>query len=157
MCVCLTIANPKCFSKIENRMAVKRSFSSAIIYSRRLSKGKVDLMVLFMMDNHCDLFKIPVSLHKMVSDRIMNIVKGKDPDMITGSTYCTRVSAKAYSENAQKTTKDELWSLLRTIHENPKLSTKEKRRLLGQFYKGHPEIFVQYFGNRLSTVNTLLQ
>ncbi|XP_053175454.1 DEP domain-containing protein 7 [Scomber japonicus] len=152
-------ANPqevKLHTEIENRMAVKRSFSSAIIYSRRLSKGKVDLMVLFMMDKHCDLFKIPVSLHKMVSDRIMIIVKGKDPDTITGSTYCTRVSASAYSENAQKTTKEELWSLLRRIHENPKLSSKEKRRLLGQFYKGHPEIFVQYFGNRLSSVNTLL-
>lgn len=74
-----------------------------------------------------------------------------------GSTYCTRVSAQAYSENAQQTTKDELWSLLRTVHENPKLSSKEKRRLLGQFYKGHPEIFVQYFGNRLSSVNMLLQ
>uniref|UniRef100_A0A3B4VF04 DEP domain-containing protein 7 n=1 Tax=Seriola dumerili TaxID=41447 RepID=A0A3B4VF04_SERDU len=142
--------------QIENRMAVKRSFSSAIVYSRRLSKGKVDLMVLFMMDNHCDLFKIPVSLHKMVSDRIVNIVKGKDPDMIT-STFCTRLSAKAYSENAQKTTKEELWSLLRTVHEDPKLSAREKRRLLGQFYKGHPEIFVQYFGNRLSSINMLLQ
>lgn len=88
-------------------MAVKRSFSSAIVYSRRLSKGKVDLMVLFMMDNHCDLFKvsaprlphvclepacnfapltqqIPVSLHQLVSNRIMNMVKGKDPDMATG-------------------------------------------------------------------------
>uniref|UniRef100_A0A8C9YMK2 DEP domain-containing protein 7 n=1 Tax=Sander lucioperca TaxID=283035 RepID=A0A8C9YMK2_SANLU len=139
----------KLHKEIENRMAVKRSFSSAIVYSRRLSKGKVDLMVLFMMDNHCDLFKIPVSLHKMVSDRIMNIVKGKDPDVTTGPTYCTRVSGKAYSENAQKNTKEELWSLLRTIHENPKLSPKEKRRLLGQFYKGHPEIFVQYFGNKI--------
>ncbi|XP_071346115.1 DEP domain-containing protein 7 isoform X1 [Trachinotus anak] len=155
-----TAAEPqavKLHKEIENRMAVKRSFSSAIVYSRRLSKGKVDLMVLFMMDNHCDLFKIPVSLHKMVSDRIMNIVKGKDPDMITGSTFCTRLSAKAYSENAQKTTKEELWSLLQTVHENPKLSVKEKRRLLGQFYKGHPEIFVQYFGNRLSSINMLLQ
>ncbi|KAF1392955.1 hypothetical protein PFLUV_G00033400 [Perca fluviatilis] len=139
----------KLHKEIENRMAVKRSFSSAIVYSRRLSKGKVDLMVLFMMDNHYDLFKIPVSLHKMVSDRIMNIVKGKDPDVTTGPTYCTRVSAKAYSENTQKNTKEELWSLLQTIHENPKLSTKEKRRLLGQFYKGHPEIFVQYFGNKI--------
>lgn len=147
----------KLHKEIENRMAVKRSFSSAIVYSRRLPKGKVDLMVLFMMDNHCDLFKIPVSLHKMVSDRIMNIVKGKDPNMITGSTYCMRVNAKAYSENAQKTTKEELWSLLKTIHENPKLSSKEKRRLLGQFYKGHPEIYIQYFGNRLSSVNMLLQ
>lgn len=60
VCVCLIFANPKCFSKIENRMAVKRSFSSAIVYSRKLSKGKVDLMVLFMMDNHCDLFKVSV-------------------------------------------------------------------------------------------------
>ncbi|XP_008285304.1 DEP domain-containing protein 7 [Stegastes partitus] len=147
----------KLHKEIENRMAVKRSFSGAIVYSRRLSKGKVDLMVLFMMDNHCDLFKIPVSLHKMVSDRIMNIMTGKDPDMMTGSTYCTRVSAKDYSENAQKTTKEELLSLLRTVHENPKLSSKEKRRLLGQFYKGHPEIFIQYFGNRLSSVNMLLR
>ncbi|XP_035025471.1 DEP domain-containing protein 7 isoform X2 [Hippoglossus stenolepis] len=147
----------KLHKEIENRMAVKRSFSSAIVYSRRLPKGKVDLMVLFMMDNHCDLFKIPVSLHKMVSDRITNIVKGKDPDMITGTTFCTRLSAKTFSENTQKTTKEELWSLLRTIHENPALSIREKRRLLGQFYKGHPEIFVQYFGNRLSSINMLLQ
>ncbi|XP_068616697.1 DEP domain-containing protein 7 [Brachionichthys hirsutus] len=155
-----TAAGPrevKLHNEIENRMAVKRSFSNAIVYSRRLSKGKVDLMVLFMMDNHCDLFKIPVSLHKMVSERIMNIVKGEDPNSITGSTYCTRVSAKAYEDDAQKTTKEELWSLLRTIQDNPKLSAKEKKRLLGQFYKGHPEIFVQYFGNRLSSINVLLQ
>lgn len=146
----------------------------------------------------CSFFpqQIPVSLHKLVSDRIMNIIKGKDPNMATGlqiflflyssgvcvttlveipfhdwrtlpsflqslfttgSTYCTRVSTKAYSENAQKNTKEELWSLIRTIHENPTFSSKEKRRLLGQFYKGHPEIFVQYFGNRLSSVNMLLQ
>ncbi|XP_072236516.1 DEP domain-containing protein 7 [Leuresthes tenuis] len=147
----------KLHKEIENRMAVKRSFSSAIVYSRRLPKGKVDLLVLFMMDNHSDLFKIPASLHKMVSDRILNIVNGKDPDVITGSTYCERVSAKDCSENAKKTTKEELLSLLRTVHENPKLSTKEKRRLLGQFYKGHPEIFVQYFGDRLSSINTLLR
>ncbi|XP_053721870.1 DEP domain-containing protein 7 isoform X1 [Synchiropus splendidus] len=146
----------KLHKEIENRMAVKRTFSSAIVYSRRLSKGKVDLMVLFMMDNHCDLFKIPVSLHKMVSDRIINIVKGQDTNTVTGASYCTRLSAKAYSENAQKTTKEELCSLLRTIHENPKLPAKEKKRLLGQFYKGHPEIFVLYFGSKLTTINTLL-
>ncbi|XP_061566839.1 DEP domain-containing protein 7 [Cololabis saira] len=147
----------KLHKEIENRMAVKRSFSSAIVYSRKLSKGKVDLMVLFMMDNHCDLFKTPVSLHKMVCDKLKNIVNGKDPDGITGSTYTTRLSPKAYSENTQKTTKEELLSLLRTVHENDKLSTKEKRRLLGQFYKAHPEIFVQYFGNRLSSINMVLQ
>ncbi|XP_041715521.2 DEP domain-containing protein 7 isoform X1 [Coregonus clupeaformis] len=141
----------KLHKEIENRMAVKRSFSSAIVYSMRLAKGKVDLLVLFMVENHCDVFKIPVSLHKLVSDRLTNIVKGKDPQVLTGSTYCRRVNGKAYMESKQKTTKEELWALLKTIHENPKLSNKEKRRLLGQFYKGHPEIFVQYFGSRLSS------
>lgn len=48
----------KCFCQIENRMAVKRAFSSAVVYSKRLPKGKVDLMVLFMMDKHDDLFKV---------------------------------------------------------------------------------------------------
>ncbi|KAM4596185.1 DEP domain-containing protein 7 [Fundulus diaphanus] len=155
-----TAANPqevKLHEEIENRMAVKRSFSSAIVYSGRLSKGKVDLMVLFMMDNHCDLFKTPISLHKMVSERLRNIVKGKDPDVITGAAYCSRVGAKEYSERQQKTTKEEILSLLRTVHENPKFSTKEKRRLLGQFYKSHPEIFVQYFGTKLSSINMLFQ
>ena len=40
-----------------------------------------------------------------------------------------------------------LWDLLKTIHEDPKLSAKERRRLLGQFYQAHPVIFKQYFGD----------
>ncbi|XP_055017041.1 DEP domain-containing protein 7 isoform X2 [Boleophthalmus pectinirostris] len=147
----------KLHKEIENRMAVKRAFSSAIVYSRRLPKGKVDLMVLFMMDKHHDLFKTPSTLHKLVTDKIISIVKGEDPNNISNTTYCNRISSKEYAENAQKNTKEELLSLLQTIHENPHLSAHEKRRLLGQFYKGHPEIFVQYFGNRLSAVNMLLR
>ncbi|XP_030233934.1 DEP domain-containing protein 7 [Gadus morhua] len=144
----------KLHKEVENRMAVKRSFAGAIIYSRRLAKGKVDLMVLFMVEYHCDLFKIPVSLHRLVSDRLLNIVRGKDPDdVITGPTYCRRVTGKDFVESAQKTTHNELRSLLKSIHENTKLSAKEKRRLLGQFYKGHPEIFVQYFGSRMATAD----
>lgn len=49
--------------QIENRMAVKRAFSSAIVYSARLAKGKVDLLVLFMIDNHLDLFKVKRDSH----------------------------------------------------------------------------------------------
>ncbi|XP_073706837.1 DEP domain-containing protein 7 [Garra rufa] len=142
----------KLHKEIENRMAVKRAFSNAIVYGIKLAKGKVDLLVLFMMDNHHDLFKIPVTLHKLVSDKLASIIKGTDPDLITGTTYCRRLTGKDYLETVQKTTREELWALLKTIHENSKLSLKEKRRLLGQFYKGHPEIFVQYFGNRISNV-----
>uniref|UniRef100_A0AAY4E141 DEP domain-containing protein 7 n=1 Tax=Denticeps clupeoides TaxID=299321 RepID=A0AAY4E141_9TELE len=136
-----------------NRMAVKRAFSSAIVYSARLAKGKVDLMVLFLMDNHSDAFKIPGSLHRLVSEKLASIIKGKDPNSVTGTTFCQRISGQAYTETVQETTKEELWALLKTIHENAKLSVKEKKRLLGQFYKGHPEIFVQYFGTRIASVD----
>ncbi|XP_030622604.1 DEP domain-containing protein 7 [Chanos chanos] len=140
----------KLHKEVENRMAVKRAFSNAIVYSARLAKGKVDLLVLFMVDNNCEIFKIPAPLHKLVTEKLISIIRGKDPDDITGATYCRRIKGEAYVESVQKTTKEELWALLRTIHENSKLSVKEKRRLLGQFYKGHPEIFVQYFGNRIA-------
>ncbi|XP_066556588.1 DEP domain-containing protein 7 isoform X2 [Amia ocellicauda] len=142
----------KLHKEIENRMAVKRSFSKAIVLSKNLAKGKVDLLVLFLLDNQKDVFKIPGSLHKLVSDKLAYIIRGNDPDLAAGSTFCQRVSSQDYSESAKKTTKEELWALLRTIHENPKLSTKEKKRLLGQFYKSHPDIFIQYFGNRTSNI-----
>ncbi|KAJ8413006.1 hypothetical protein AAFF_G00105880 [Aldrovandia affinis] len=136
--------------EIENRMAVKRAFSRAIVHSKHLAKGKVDLLVLFMLDNHHDVFKIPGSLHKLVGDKLQNIMNGKDPDDIAGPAFCQRVTGKACRDSAQKTTEDELWALLKTIQENPMLSAKEKKRLLGQFYKAHPEIFVQYLGTRIS-------
>ncbi|XP_037835766.1 DEP domain-containing protein 7 isoform X2 [Kryptolebias marmoratus] len=82
-----TAARPqevKLHKEIENRMAVKRAFSRAIIYSRRLPKGKLDLTVLFMMDNCTDLFQIPASLQKLVSERLRNIVNGTDPNGTTG-------------------------------------------------------------------------
>ncbi|XP_036399809.1 DEP domain-containing protein 7 isoform X2 [Megalops cyprinoides] len=139
--------------EIENRMAVKRAFSRAIIHSTHLAKGKVDLLVLFMVDNHRDVFKIPGSLHKLVSDRLENITHGKDQDITTDPPSSQRVTGKACRDSIQKTTKEELRALVRTIHENPKLSAKEKKRLLGQFCKGHPEIFVQYLRTRMSSVD----
>ncbi|KAL4641986.1 DEP domain-containing protein 7 [Arapaima gigas] len=146
LCFMAAAADPreiKLHKEIENRMAVKRAFSRAIVHNKNLAKGKLDLLVLFMLDNHSDVFKIPGSLHKLVSDKLANLIQGKDPDAVTGSMFCQRVTSKAYMENIQKTTQEELWALLRTIHENPKLSAKEKKRLLGQFYKGHPEIFIK--------------
>ncbi|XP_016149996.1 DEP domain-containing protein 7-like [Sinocyclocheilus grahami] len=52
----------KLHKEIENRMAVKRAFSNAIVYGTKLAKGKVDLLVLFMTDKHHDLFKVSQQL-----------------------------------------------------------------------------------------------
>lgn len=56
------------------------------------------------------------------------------------------MSGKTYIDSTKDTTKQELWNLLRSIHLDGKFSSKERKRLLGQFYQAHPEIFNQYFG-----------
>nr|XP_033783959.1 DEP domain-containing protein 7 isoform X2 [Geotrypetes seraphini] len=136
----------------ENRMVVKREFLRAIINNKNVSKGKTDLLVLFLLDYQRDIFKIPGSLHKMVSDQLMAIQEGRDPDGDTGYSFCQRLDIPEYRTTTQKSTKNELWALLKTIYENSKLSPKEKRRLLGQFYKSHPDIFIQYFGDKVTSV-----
>lgn len=131
----------------DNRMVVKRIFSKAVVDNKNLSKGKTDLLVLFLMDHQKDVFKIPGSLHKIVSVKLMAIQKGGDPNSGTGYTFCERIDQSDYSDHTQKTTKDELLNLLKTIDKDPKLSAKEKKKLLGQFYKCHPDIFIEYFGD----------
>lgn len=63
-----------------------------------------------------------------------------------GSTFCQQVDSKTYTNSTKNTTKQELWTLLKSIHLDTKISTKERKRLLGQFYQAHSEIFNQYFG-----------
>lgn len=60
--------------------------------------------------------------------------------------FCHQVSGRAYIDSTKDTTKQELWNLLKSIHLDGKISSKERKRLLGQFNQAHPEIFNQYFG-----------
>ncbi|XP_003781588.1 DEP domain-containing protein 7 [Otolemur garnettii] len=129
----------------DNRMVVKRIFSKAIVDNKNLSKGKTDLLVLFLMDHQKDVFKIPGTLHKIVSIKLMAIQKGRDPNRDAGYIYCKRIDESDYSSSTQKKTKDELLNLLKTINEDSKLSAKEKKKLLDHFYKSHPNIFIEYF------------
>ncbi|XP_028622664.1 DEP domain-containing protein 7 [Grammomys surdaster] len=131
----------------DNRMVVKRVFSKAIVNNKNLSKGKTDLLVLFLMDHQRDVFKIPGTLHKIVSVKLLAIQKGSDPNKDTGYIYCQRIDESEYSSNTKKKTKDQLLSLLKTIDEDSKLSAKEKTKLLGHFQKSHPDIFTEYFGH----------
>lgn len=39
-------------------MVVKRIFSKAVVDNKNLSKGKTDLLVLFLMDHQKDVFKV---------------------------------------------------------------------------------------------------
>ncbi|XP_039987918.1 DEP domain-containing protein 7-like isoform X2 [Xiphias gladius] len=137
--------------EMENRLAVKRSFSRAVVSSKALSKEKEDLIVVFMLSNIKEIFKIPGALHKGVSDKLANLVQGRQPNM-TDSMLCQQVSSRSYTDSTKRTTNRELWTLLNSIHMDTKISAKERKRLLGQFYQAHPEIFNQYFGDSAVSV-----
>lgn len=65
---------------------------------------------------------------------------------LSGTMFCYQVSGRTYADSSRDTTKQELWNLLKSIDLDAKISSKERKRLLGQFYRAHPEIFNQYFG-----------
>ncbi|XP_056273369.1 DEP domain-containing protein 7-like [Pseudoliparis swirei] len=136
--------------EMENRQAVKRSFSRAVLHTRVLSKEKEDLMVVFMLSNVKDIFMIPETLHKGVSDKLANLAQGMQPDVM-GFTFC-QPSCGTCAESTKKTTNQELCVLLGSIHHDTKMSAKERKRLLLQFNKSHPEIFNQYFGESALSV-----
>ncbi|KAG8125838.1 hypothetical protein E2320_021047, partial [Naja naja] len=138
----------------ENRMVVKRMFSKAIINNKTLSKGKTDLLILFLVDYQKDVLKISGTLHKMVSDKLLAIQRGTDSSLNIGYTFCQRLDECEYHFSAKKTTKAELVSLLKTIDEDSSLSAKERKKLLDQFYTSNPTIFLQYFGERNVPVYT---
>jgi hypothetical protein len=43
---------------MENRLAVRRSFSRALLHSKTLSKEQEELMVAFMLSNTQDIFRV---------------------------------------------------------------------------------------------------
>lgn len=71
---------------------------------------------------------------------------------LSGYTFCQKLDEREYRSNTEKTTKDELFSLLKAIDEDSKLSDKERKRLLDQFYSSNPSIFTQYFGDRVTNM-----
>ncbi|XP_053742437.1 DEP domain-containing protein 7-like isoform X1 [Synchiropus splendidus] len=129
---------PSVTLQVENRLTVKRCFSRAILHSGSLSREKEELMVMFMLSNIQDIFKVPAELHKQVSDKLQDVVREKQPRPAG--------SDKTYVDSTRR----ELWALLSSIHRDTSRSSKERKRLLGSFRQAHPELFSQYFGDAAS-------
>ncbi|KAF3854374.1 hypothetical protein F7725_022429 [Dissostichus mawsoni] len=107
-----------------DKEAVKRSFFRGMLHSRVLSKDKEDLMVVFMLSNIKEMFKIPGALHKVVSEKLASLVQGEQPD-VTGT----------HTDSTKETTNQALWTLLNSIHQDPKVSAKEKNAYSDSFIK----------------------
>ncbi|GLD48384.1 DEP domain-containing protein 4 [Lates japonicus] len=131
----------------DNRALVCRTFQRAIVQNHELTRSQCETLVLFLMDNHTELFKTPVSLIEAVRKTLRTMQQGKDPDSIATFTFCQQVTPQEYEDQREATTLESLKQLLHDISSSKSMPVKERRRLLKEFEKHHPVVFLQHFSS----------
>ncbi|KAM8909922.1 DEP domain-containing protein 4 isoform 2-T2 [Spinachia spinachia] len=128
-----------------NRFSVCRAFQRAIVQSHELTRAQGEALVLFFMDHCTELFKTPTSLIEAVRRTLRTLQQGKDPDSISTFTFCQQATPREYEDQREATTLESLKQLLHHISSSKTVAVKEKRRLLKEFEKHHPVVFLQHF------------
>ncbi|XP_047431564.1 DEP domain-containing protein 4 [Mugil cephalus] len=131
----------------DNRTLVCRTFQRALVQNQELTRSQSETLVLFLMDNHNELFKTPTTLIDAVRTTLRTMQQGKDPDSIATFTFCQQVTSQEYEDQREATTLESLKQLLHDISSNETMPVKEKRRLLKEFEKHHPVVFLQHFSS----------
>nr|XP_057933164.1 DEP domain-containing protein 4 isoform X2 [Doryrhamphus excisus] len=131
----------------DNRTVVGRTFQNAIIvHNAEFTKSQSETLVLFLMDNHTDLFKTPTSLIEAVHSTLRSIREGKDAHSIATFTFCKQTTPQQYREQCDAATLNGLKRLLQDISMSG-MPAKKKRRLLKEFERHHPVIFLQHLSS----------
>uniref|UniRef100_A0A672GCB9 Si:ch211-265o23.1 n=1 Tax=Salarias fasciatus TaxID=181472 RepID=A0A672GCB9_SALFA len=128
----------------ENRTLVCRSFQRALLQNQDLTRDQTETLVLFLLDNHTELFKTPTTLIEAVRKTLRSMQQGKDPDSIATFTFCQQVSPQEYEDQREATTLQSLKQLLQHISSTQSLGAKQRRALLRDFQKHHPVVFLQH-------------
>nr|XP_020455358.1 DEP domain-containing protein 4 [Monopterus albus] len=133
--------------RTDNRALICRTFQRAVVQNHELNRFQSETLVLFLMDNHTELFKTPTSLIEAVRRTLRTLRQGKDPDSIATFTFCQQVTPQEYEDQREATTLESLKQLLHDISSSKNIPVKEKRKLLKEFQKHHPVVFLQHFSS----------
>ncbi|XP_038594306.1 DEP domain-containing protein 4 isoform X1 [Micropterus salmoides] len=133
--------------QIDNKALVCRTFQRAVVQNHELNRSQSETLVLFLMNNCSELFKTPTSLIEAVRRTLRTMQQGKDPDSIATFTFCQQMTPQEYEDQREATTLESLKQLLRDISSSKTIPVKEKRRLLKEFEKHHPVVFLQHFSS----------
>lgn len=66
---------------------------------------------------------------------------------VAAFTFCQQVTPQEYEDQREATTLESLKQLLHDISSSKRMSAKEKRRMLKEFEKHHPVVFLQHFSS----------
>ncbi|NXN16679.1 DEPD7 protein, partial [Indicator maculatus] len=115
--------------QFDNRSVIIKTCTKFILQNKALSKAQAELLTQFLMDNHSELFKTPLTLLELTSRRLESLLEGQDPDINSGFTFCQRVTAKEY-ENQKHQTNQYLLALVQEIGNDPTIPLKQKKKLM---------------------------
>ncbi|KAM8981516.1 DEP domain-containing protein 4 isoform 2-T2 [Sarcophilus harrisii] len=121
----------------DNTTVVMKMLTKAVLQNKSLSKVQTEQLVQFLLENHCDLFKTPLNLLDLVSRKFRSLLRGEDPDFISGFTFCQRLTLEDYEEQKQKTN-EQLQQLIQEINISSNIPFKQKKKLIKEFQKHHP-------------------
>ncbi|KAM4671684.1 DEP domain-containing protein 4 isoform 2-T2 [Amazona ochrocephala] len=122
--------------QFENRLVIIKTCTKFILQSKTLSKPQAQLLTEFLMDNHADLLKTPLTLLELTSRKLESLSEGQDADTNSGFTFCQRVTAKEY-EDQNKQTNQYLLALVQEMDSDPTIPSKQKKKLVKEFKKYH--------------------
>uniref|UniRef100_A0A672GAT4 Si:ch211-265o23.1 n=1 Tax=Salarias fasciatus TaxID=181472 RepID=A0A672GAT4_SALFA len=122
----------------ENRTLVCRSFQRALLQNQDLTRDQTETLVLFLLDNHTELFKV------FLTCSVTNPKSSCCLPSIDAFTFCQQVSPQEYEDQREATTLQSLKQLLQHISSTQSLGAKQRRALLRDFQKHHPVVFLQH-------------
>ncbi|KAM6419361.1 DEP domain-containing protein 4 isoform 2-T2 [Pluvialis apricaria] len=126
--------------QFDNRSVIIKTCTKFILQNKTLSKPQAELLTQFLMDNHSELFKTPLTLLELTSRRLQSLLEGQDPDINSGFTFCQRVTAKEYEDQKQQTNQY-LLALVQEMDNDPTIPLKQKKKLIKEFRKYHSLIY----------------
>uniref|UniRef100_A0A4X2M5H2 DEP domain containing 4 n=2 Tax=Vombatus ursinus TaxID=29139 RepID=A0A4X2M5H2_VOMUR len=121
----------------DNRTVVMKMLAKAVLKNKSLSKVQTERLVQFLLENHCELLKTPLNLLELVGRKFRSLLHGEDPDLISGFTFCQRLTREEYEGQKQRTT-GELQQLIQEINISSSIPLKQKKKLMKEFQKHHP-------------------
>ncbi|NXH96153.1 DEPD7 protein, partial [Pachycephala philippinensis] len=115
--------------QFENRFVIIKTCTKFILQNRTLSKPQAELLTQFLMDNHSELFKAPLTLLELTSRRLQSLLEGQEPDINSGFTFCQRITSKEY-EDQKRQTNQYLLALIKEMDNDPAVPSKQKKKLI---------------------------
>ena len=96
-----------------------------------------------MMETHANLFHIPEDVVKYLQETLQAFEQGRTDLPVV--SMCQRVSVFEYEQQREHYTNQQLEQLINQILDDLTMSLKEKKTVLKNIQKHHPEVFLRQF------------